>query len=62
MNNFWSWVAPSEEAYDGGPLSSRIDVDLVGSNEKIDLEMGSKDAYNPGVPTILQGMDLSESQ
>ncbi|XP_062208669.1 probable protein S-acyltransferase 4 [Phragmites australis] len=63
MNNFRAWVAlPEPETFDGGPLSSRSKIDLVGTKEMIDLEMGEKGVHNPGVPAILQGMDYSEME
>lgn len=66
MNKFREWVEISDEPCDDEdrPLSSRNKIDLVGpnDNEKIDLEMGNKAVFNPGVPAVLQGMGYSEME
>ncbi|RCV23873.1 hypothetical protein SETIT_5G040000v2 [Setaria italica] len=66
MNKFRAWVElpepPPPEAFDGGPLSSRSKIDLVGPNEnKIDLEMGQHKGAG-GVPAILHGLQYAEME
>ncbi|OEL14182.1 putative protein S-acyltransferase 4 [Dichanthelium oligosanthes] len=65
MNKFRAWVElpePPETAFDGGPLSSRKKIDLVGPGEKVDLEMGHR-THNPGgVPAILHGLHYAEME
>jgi palmitoyltransferase ZDHHC9/14/18 len=56
LNNFREWVEISDEPCDeDGPLSSRNKIDLVGPS---DLDTGNKGVFNPGVPTILQGIGM----
>ncbi|KAJ1283341.1 hypothetical protein BS78_03G121100 [Paspalum vaginatum] len=70
MNNFRAWVELTEPAaaFDGAPLSSRNKIDLVGPNDKMDLEMGHKDKgvphhhQQPSVPAILRGLHYAEME
>ncbi|WVZ71582.1 hypothetical protein U9M48_020154 [Paspalum notatum var. saurae] len=72
MNDFRAWVElPEPEpaaAFDGAPLSSRNKIDLVGPDEKMDLEMGHKQDkgvlhhHQPGVPAILRGLHYAEME
>nr|CAB3472873.1 unnamed protein product [Digitaria exilis] len=65
MNKFREWVElpePETTTFDGGPLSSRNKIDLAGPNEKIDLEMGTRNNPGGGVPAILQGLHYSEME
>ena len=62
MNRFRAWVEPPEPL-DGGPLSSRNKIDLVGPDEKllVDLETGHRHPGG-GVPAILQGLHYAEME
>ncbi|CAL4950429.1 unnamed protein product [Urochloa decumbens] len=67
LNKFRAWVElpPPEAAFDdgGGPLSSRSKIDLVGRDEKIDLEMGHHHNPAAGTPAaILQGLHYAETE
>ncbi|KAF8661913.1 hypothetical protein HU200_056879 [Digitaria exilis] len=65
MNKFRAWVElpePETTTFDGGPLSSRNKIDLAGPNEKIDLEMGTRNNPGGGVPAILQGLHYAEME
>ncbi|XP_043690409.1 probable protein S-acyltransferase 4 isoform X1 [Telopea speciosissima] len=59
MNNFRAWVA--EEDNEGRSVTSSIGGGLMGSKEKIDIEMGSKLAEDGGIPVpdLLQNLDYS---
>ncbi|XP_025817746.1 probable protein S-acyltransferase 4 isoform X2 [Panicum hallii] len=63
MNRFRAWVELPEppEAFDGGPLASRNKIDLIGPDEKADLEMG-RHHHPGGVPAILQGLHYAEME
>ena len=62
MNRFRAWVEPPEPL-DGGPLSSRNKIDLVGPDEKllVDLETGHRHPGG-GFPAILQGLHYAEME
>ncbi|KAL6626370.1 hypothetical protein ACP70R_030096 [Stipagrostis hirtigluma subsp. patula] len=63
LNNFRAWVElPEPDAFDGGTLSSRSKIDVVGTKERIDVEMGNGGVYSPGVPAILQGVEYIQME